>query len=156
MLQQVLVRSYLHQAVLSVSRSRHPEIGWYQVDLTEVGQIDELFYGMNSSFEVFQWHEDTFEIPESGIHLAKSSLCENQAFQVNNNTYGLQFHVEISDREIKEWTLAYWPQTQELSKKSEQLINYYQENKKKFDSKMAIIGYNFLKIIHKFRAGKSM
>ena len=40
------------------------EIGWYDVSLTKIGSNDPLFSNLPKTFPVFQWHEDTFEIPK--------------------------------------------------------------------------------------------
>jgi GMP synthase (glutamine-hydrolysing) len=42
------------------------EIGWYDISLTKIGSQDPLFSGLPRTFPVFQWHEDTFEIPNRG------------------------------------------------------------------------------------------
>ena len=49
-----------------VFKTAKKEIGWYPIRLTEEGVHDSLFQGLPKSFEVFQWHEDTFEIPLRG------------------------------------------------------------------------------------------
>ena len=53
--------------------------------------------------KVFQWHSDTFEIPEGGVHLAESPTCRNQAFRVGRHVYGFQFHMEVDERMIARW-----------------------------------------------------
>ena len=35
-------------------------------------------------------------MPPGAIHLARSKGCENQAFQLNRNVIGLQFHLETT------------------------------------------------------------
>jgi len=46
-----------------VFKAKGEEIGWYPVTLTEEGEKYLLFKGFSKLFAVFQWHEDTFEIP---------------------------------------------------------------------------------------------
>ncbi|MEK6576640.1 MAG: type 1 glutamine amidotransferase [Nitrospirota bacterium] len=82
------------------------EIGWYNVTLTKEGLEDPLFRGLDREFSVFQWHGDTFFIPEGGVMLAGSKLCKNQAFRYRS-AYGLQFHVEVTEGMIKEWIGSY-------------------------------------------------
>ncbi len=79
------------------------QIGWDSVELTPEGIEDHLFSGLPARLRVFQWHEDTFELPTGAVLLATSQDCRNQAFRVGKNAYGLQFHVEVTDREIKDW-----------------------------------------------------
>ena len=50
---------------------------------------------------MFHWHGDTFEIPQGAKRLAKSEVCENQAFVYNKNVIGLQYHLEMSATTLK-------------------------------------------------------
>ena len=75
---------------------RIKEIGYYTVDLTPEGINDPLLSGFPSPMEVTQWHGDAFDIPEGGIKLAGSPLCENQAFRFGKSAYGFLFHFELS------------------------------------------------------------
>jgi hypothetical protein len=76
------------------------------VNLTEDGRKDGLFLGFDEIFPVFQWHGDTFEIPEGAIKLAESKLCSNQAFR-SKNAYGIQFHLEVTPKMLEEWIEIY-------------------------------------------------
>lgn len=82
------------------------EIGWYDVSLTEEGSLDPLFSEFPKTFPVFQWHEDTFEIPKAGKLIATSSPTPHQAFRYGENVYGLQFHLEVTESMIREWMEA--------------------------------------------------
>lgn len=86
-----------------VHKSPWKEIGWYEVELTREGQRDALFRGLGRDLCVFQWHEDTFEIPKGGALLATADPCPNQAFKVGPSAYGLQFHVEVTLDMVKVW-----------------------------------------------------
>jgi GMP synthase (glutamine-hydrolysing) len=83
------------------------EIGWYDVSLTEEGSKDLLFFHFPKIFPVFQWHEDTFEIPRGGKLIATSGAVPHQAYRYGENTYGLQFHLEVTKRMIQEWIKTY-------------------------------------------------
>jgi GMP synthase (glutamine-hydrolysing) len=83
------------------------EIGWYDVSLTRIGSIDPIFSHLPKKFSVFQWHEDTFEIPHSATLIATSSLMPYQAFRYGDNAYGLQFHLEVTQEMIREWMETY-------------------------------------------------
>jgi len=83
------------------------EIGWYNVSLTRIGSIDPFFSQLPKTFSVFQWHEDTFEIPHRAIVIATSSLVPYQAFRYGDNAYGLQFHLEVTREMIREWMETY-------------------------------------------------
>jgi GMP synthase-like glutamine amidotransferase len=83
------------------------EIGWYTVDITDNGMEDPVFSTLSiegsSSAQVFQWHGDTFDLPQDGVRLASSGTFENQAFRYRDNVYALQFHIEVTPQMIKEW-----------------------------------------------------
>ncbi len=83
------------------------EIGWYRVDLTEDGLTDPammcLEVDRTGKAEVFQWHGDTFDLPEGAVRLASSEIYPNQAFRYSEACYALQFHIEITPEMLKEW-----------------------------------------------------
>lgn len=86
-----------------VFKSPVKEIGWYDVRLTEIGLKDSIFSKLPKIFPVFQWHEDTFEIPRNAKLIVTSSSVPHQAFKYRKNVYGLQFHLEVTEEMIKEW-----------------------------------------------------
>lgn len=88
------------------------EIGWYRVHLTAEGQKDPLMNGAEAPRAkaprakapwVFQWHGDTFDLPQGARRLASSPLCQNQAFRFGQNVYGLQYHLEVDGPMILDW-----------------------------------------------------
>lgn len=79
------------------------EIGWYDVSVTKDGKNDPLFAHFGESEKIFQWHSDTFDIPDGAVHLAASQTCRNQAFRVGRHVYGFQFHMEVDERLIERW-----------------------------------------------------
>ncbi len=83
------------------------EIGWYDMSLTEEGAKDPVFQGFPNPFSVFQWHGDTFDIPNAGRLLATSSPISHQAFRYGENAYGLQFHLEVTGEMIEDWMKEY-------------------------------------------------
>jgi GMP synthase-like glutamine amidotransferase len=86
-----------------VSPNHVKEIGWYTVDWTAGAAGDALFAGCAASPHVFQWHGDTFDLPEGAALLATSPRCRNQAFRFGPCAYGLQFHIEVTAPVIAEW-----------------------------------------------------
>src|SRR3990167_8145558 len=58
-----------------VKKAPQKEIGWFKVSLTEKGSNDPLFQDFAREIDVFQWHGDTFEIPDGGSKLAESEIC---------------------------------------------------------------------------------
>jgi GMP synthase-like glutamine amidotransferase len=81
------------------------EIGWYQVELTQAGQL--LFPGLPSTWPVFQWHGDTFTLPPGAVLLAKGETCLNQAFVYDEMIWAFQFHFELTPEMIKDWCKLY-------------------------------------------------
>ncbi len=86
-----------------VKKNSVKEIGWSEVLVTPEGRQDNVFSLLPAKFTVFQWHEDTFEIPKNSSRLAFSGDCDNQAFVAGEKAYGLQFHVEATENMVKEW-----------------------------------------------------
>ena len=86
-----------------VMKNEEKEIGWYPLKISKEAASDNLFSSFNPEETVFQWHGDTFEIPDGAVHLAESPFCTNQAFRYKSNVYGLQFHLEVTPQMIREW-----------------------------------------------------
>ncbi len=86
----------------NVRKSKHKEIGWYDVHLTKEGKKDEIFEKFSPSEKIFQLHGDTFDVPKETIHLASSELCSGQAFKYKK-AYGFQFHLEVDEAMIHRW-----------------------------------------------------
>ncbi len=86
-----------------VKKAPQREIGWCRVKKTGEGENDSLFSKSPDHMQVFQWHEDTFDIPEGAVLLVTGKDCRNQAFRVGQNAYGLQFHIEVTEDMIQSW-----------------------------------------------------
>ncbi|MBK1715323.1 type 1 glutamine amidotransferase [Rubrivivax gelatinosus] len=70
------------------------EIGWLQIEAT--GPADAALFRFAPALGVFQWHGETFTLPPGAVQLARSTACENQAFQLGATVIGLQFHLETT------------------------------------------------------------
>jgi GMP synthase-like glutamine amidotransferase len=79
------------------------EIGWYPLQWTAAAATDPLFRGFTGVEMVFQWHGDTFDLPDGAEHLACSAGCRHQAFRFGGNVYGVQFHPEVTPEIIEDW-----------------------------------------------------
>jgi GMP synthase-like glutamine amidotransferase len=86
-----------------VVSNRWEELGSLPVALTAEGSCDSLFAGMPVEFGTFQWHHDSFDIPDGGVLLASSKACPHQAFRVGSAAWGTQFHPEVTERIIRDW-----------------------------------------------------
>ncbi len=79
------------------------EIGWGGVSKVGHNPAPDWLGELPSSFEVFQWHGETFSIPDGAERLLESPFCANQAFLLNNLHLGLQCHIEMTAAMIKAW-----------------------------------------------------
>lgn len=88
-----------------LSKSVHPandhEIGWYPINITSAGKNHPATKNWGEEPTVFHWHSNTFDLPEGGVNLASTELCKNQAFILNENVIGLQFHLEIGRPQVQ-------------------------------------------------------
>jgi GMP synthase-like glutamine amidotransferase len=130
-----------------VVRSPVKEIGWYQIQKCQLADSDRLFDGFCEQVPVFQWHGDMFQIPSNGHLLARAQGCPHQALRVGSNAYGLQFHVEITDKSIKEWCDEYsatdLPGRMDHAKS---MMEDYWKLKTAFDAQAQRLYQNFLEI----------
>lgn len=90
-----------------VKKGTKKEIGWYDLKLTKDSRQDKVFNSLPGTIKVFQWHGDTFDIPDGAVHLAGSELFSNQAYRVGSSIYGLQFHLEVTQKMINRWISEY-------------------------------------------------
>jgi GMP synthase (glutamine-hydrolysing) len=74
------------------------EIGYYEVAPTETGgdflDCPTVFY---------QWHTETFEIPDDVVHLAHNENFAGQAFRYDGCTYAIEFHPEMTREMVDSW-----------------------------------------------------
>lgn len=74
------------------------EIGWFQIEATP--NVTNTFRFPEKCI-VFHWHGETFDLPSGAVRLAKSIICENQAFQFGQHVIGLQFHLETTPDSVQ-------------------------------------------------------
>jgi len=82
-----------------VYKNDHAEIGFHPVKpvlqnhsvIAEIGEVPGFF----------QWHGDTFDLPEGACLIATSDQVKNQAFSYGNNVTALQFHPEMDTKIIE-------------------------------------------------------
>jgi GMP synthase (glutamine-hydrolysing) len=86
-----------------VARSSEVEIGWYDIEPTPAAHDDPLLCHFQPTERIFQWHSDSFALPEGAVGLATASNCPNQAFRWGENVYGFQFHLEVDEHLIERW-----------------------------------------------------
>jgi GMP synthase (glutamine-hydrolysing) len=121
------------------------EIGWYDVNITPIGQKD-LFKGIKGkTIRAFQWHGDTYELPRTAIIMASSKLYP-QAFRIGS-AVGIQFHLEVNCEMIERWMKEY-----EKDMKDENIQPFDIISNKTYEQglfeKCKVVYNNFLKLIH--------
>lgn len=132
----------------TIGKSPRREEGFAPVFLTPSAADDPLFAGCAEDIEVFHWHEDMSQVPENGTLLAGSKGCPTQAFRVGENAYGLQFHIEITDKSIRGWCGKYFAENDaSAATRKEDMLDRYARTKETFHQTAARIYNNFLKVI---------
>ncbi len=83
------------------------ELGWFPVFPAAGAKGDPLFGDWPKGGEhVFQWHGETFSLPERATLLAMHPEVPHQAFRLARGQYGLQFHLEADAELIEQWIAA--------------------------------------------------
>lgn len=100
---QLLARAYGAKNLLGNAR----EFAWTTLDVTAEGMADPLFRGIGARFESFQWHVDTFSLPDNAVRLVSGSVVANQCFRIGRAAYGVQFHFEASAQVVASWSVEY-------------------------------------------------
>ncbi len=89
-------------AAAPVGPSSEPEIGWFEIELTEEGRDDPVLGSLPPRFEAFQWHFYTHGLPAGAVELARSRVC-TQAFRLGESAWGVQFHPEVTAEQVEGW-----------------------------------------------------
>ncbi|HEY0493005.1 MAG TPA: gamma-glutamyl-gamma-aminobutyrate hydrolase family protein [Candidatus Dormibacteraeota bacterium] len=92
-----------------VYRAPVRELGFYPVTLTGAGQGDTLLGHFQSGDRVFEWHEDTFDLPQGATLLAAGAEVPVQAFRFGPNAWGVQFHFEVDRAGVEAWLAVAQP-----------------------------------------------
>jgi GMP synthase-like glutamine amidotransferase len=86
-----------------VVRSPVKEVGFEPIHPTEDAADDPLLSLYADGDMVFQWHEDTYELPEGATLLASGDRIPVQAYRVGETAWGIQFHQELDAVELGWW-----------------------------------------------------
>jgi len=89
-----------------VLKSKIPEIGMLNINLTKEARMDEIFSSFPKSLKALQWHsyevQNLENIKDVKI-LASSDVTKTQIFKYKNHAYGIQFHIEVKDTTVNQW-----------------------------------------------------
>jgi GMP synthase-like glutamine amidotransferase len=99
------------QVVAAAAGSRpkpaaRPEVGWFDVQLTDAGRDDPVLGPGGSPFEAFEWHSYEIPLPAGAVELARNDLCL-QAFRIGEAAWGIQFHAEVTRTDTLGWIRDY-------------------------------------------------
>lgn len=86
----------------TIRRAPRAEIGW--VDIATHPDTDAHAWFGAERFPIFQWHGDSFDLPDGAQLLASSEHCRHQAFSLGSVHLAMQFHCEITRDKITDWT----------------------------------------------------
>ncbi|MEX0922849.1 MAG: type 1 glutamine amidotransferase [Rhodovibrionaceae bacterium] len=83
------------------------EVGFLPLETTGAGKRDRLLQGLAERPHIFQWHQDTYDLPEGAELLMTGETVANQAFRLGARTYGFQCHFEVTADIVREWLRLY-------------------------------------------------
>jgi GMP synthase (glutamine-hydrolysing) len=91
-----------------VRKGEQKEIGWHRVALIEdTAETDSLWKGVVPFFTAFHWHGDIFTLPEGAVSLVYSELTSCQGFRYGKAAYGFLFHMEVTEKIIKDMVATF-------------------------------------------------
>jgi len=90
-----------------VIQSSLPEIGMMDINLLEEKKSDIIFSEFPNSLKALQWH--SYEVSELENNkditlLGSSPLTKYQIFKYKHHAYGIQFHIEVKDNTVSDWS----------------------------------------------------
>jgi GMP synthase-like glutamine amidotransferase len=134
-----------HAAGGRVYKGVRKEIGWHDVNITDIGKQD-LFNGIrDKTIRTFQWHGDTYELPRNAIIMATSKLYP-QAFRIGS-AVGIQFHLEVNREMIERWMKEYDKEIKDENIRTFDIISGKIDEESLFN-KCNVVYNNFSKLIH--------
>ncbi|PTL85828.1 gamma-glutamyl-gamma-aminobutyrate hydrolase family protein [Vitiosangium sp. GDMCC 1.1324] len=93
------------------------EVGVSPVRWTKEGLADPVIGGVRPKSVVAHWHQDTFKPVAGATLLASTDRYTQQAFRLGDS-YGFQFHLELTADELERW----------FTDGAEELVELYEKN----------------------------
>ena len=136
----------------NIRRMKRPEIGVANVTLLD--KASSLFHNCPKTFKALHWHSyQATDLPDECDILAKSNLCDIQAFSYQDHAFGIQFHLEETKDTVESWcTVPEYKKSLEQALGSDGInyINKIVQNILPQSKEIAeLIVKNFIKKIHK-------
>lgn len=85
----------------AVSANPVKEMGWGEVSVPD-NPVARSWFDDLSTFQTFHWHGEAFSLPPGATCILSSPYCENQAFALGMHL-GMQCHVEMTERMVRDW-----------------------------------------------------
>jgi GMP synthase (glutamine-hydrolysing) len=79
------------------------EVGYVPLRPVPTASDDPVLGHYEDGAMVFEWHMDTFGLPDGATLLATGDDVANQAYRFGDRTWATQFHFEIDRPEIELW-----------------------------------------------------
>ena len=137
-----------------VIKSNPPEIGIFDVNMSNERYADRLFSEFPEKIKALQWH--SYEVIDLELNqnvkiLASTPTTKYQIFRYMDHAYGIQFHIEIKNNTVSQWScVPEYEQALEDSLGKGALKLFDQEaksNLNKMNTSAEILYKNFKKII---------
>lgn len=93
---QMLVKNL--GGTVSANSDEFAEIGYYPLFSTDEGKKLLDWPKM-----IYQWHREGFSLPNDAVLLASGEEYPNQAFSYGKNSFGVQFHSELTLAMMHRW-----------------------------------------------------
>ena len=88
-----------------VAMAAEPEVGVFEVSLTDDGRNHRLFSGLESSNKVMQWHwAEVKRAPQEATILATSPRTAIQSIAIDSHAISTQFHCEFTPQTMATWS----------------------------------------------------
>ena len=87
----------------SIRRMPYTEAGWQRIQRRSEATDSPWLAHLPESFSIFQWHGDTFALPDGAQPQLSSHWCDNQAFAWGDKVLALQGHPEMTEELIQLW-----------------------------------------------------
>ncbi len=89
-----------------VSTAATMETGWHRIVADTSKLASDKTLDLPASFDAFEWHEDTFAIPDEAIPIFKGSVIEHQGY-LYGKVFAMQFHLEMTWHMVHDWLKRY-------------------------------------------------
>ena len=89
-----------------VYKAEAGEFAWTKVDMLPEAANDPVIGSLGETADAFQFHYDTFELPENAVLLGESNGTI-EAFRVGSSAWATQFHPEVGLSQQLAWLSTY-------------------------------------------------